>query len=61
MAVRAKNAAQAGISEWQWPHSPLGTGPQLCNQVLSSPAILLPISGSKMAFSATCTTEDISF
>lgn len=60
--VRAKNAAQAGIQELAMASFPLGTGPQLCNQVIASPASFSSISGFQAcAFSARCTTEDISF
>jgi MSHA biogenesis protein MshP len=60
--VRAKNAAQAGIQELAMTAFPLGTGPQQCNQVISSPASFSSITGfQECDFSARCTTEDINF
>jgi MSHA biogenesis protein MshP len=60
--VRAKNAAQAGIQELAMTAFPLGTGPQQCNQVTSSPTSFSSIGGFQACdFSARCTTEDISF
>ncbi|MFT6087014.1 MAG: MSHA biogenesis protein MshP [Glaciecola sp.] len=60
--VRAKNAAQAGIQELAMTAFPLGTGPQQCNQVISSPASFSSITGfQECDFSARCVTEDINF
>ena len=60
--VRAKNAAQAGVQELAMRAFPLGTGPQQCNQVISSPASFSSIAGFQACdFSAICTTEDINF
>lgn len=60
--VRAKNAAQAGIQELAMTSFPLGTGPQLCNQVIANPATFASISGFQSCqFIARCTTTDINF
>jgi MSHA biogenesis protein MshP len=60
--VRAKNAAQAGIQELAMSSFPLGTGPQLCNQVIVNPASFPSISGFQTCqFTARCTTSDINF
>jgi MSHA biogenesis protein MshP len=60
--VRAQKAAQAGVQELSMSAFPLGTGPQQCNQVISSPASFSSITGFQACdFSARCTTEDINF
>lgn len=60
--VRAKNAAKAGIQEVAMASFPLGTGPQLCNQTISSAANFSTITGLESCqFTARCTTTDINF
>jgi MSHA biogenesis protein MshP len=60
--VRAKNAARAGIQELAMTAFPLGTGPQQCNQVISSPTSFSSITGFQACdFTARCITEDINF
>ena len=60
--VRAKNAAQSGVQEVAMAAFPLGTGPQLCNQTINSPASFSTISGFQSCqFTASCTTTDINF
>ena len=60
--VRAKNAAQVGIQELGMASFPLGTGPELCNTVIISPATFSSIPGFQSCqFSATCSTRDITF
>ena len=60
--VRAKNAARAGIQELAMSAFPIGTGPQICDQVIASPASFSSIAGFQGCdFSARCTTEDINF
>lgn len=60
--VRAKNAAQAGIQELALASFPLSSGPQVCNQVISSPASFSSINGFQACqFTARCSTSDINF
>jgi MSHA biogenesis protein MshP len=60
--VRAKNAAQSGIQEVAMAAFPLGAGPQICNQVINSPASFSTISGFQSCqFTARCTTTDVNF
>ena len=60
--VRAKNAAQAGIQEIAMDAFPLSSGPQICNQVIASPASFSNINGFQACqFTARCSTSDINF
>lgn len=60
--VRAKNAAHAGIQDLAMAAFPLNSGPQQCNQVITSPSSLSSISGFQSCqFTARCSTTDINF
>jgi MSHA biogenesis protein MshP len=60
--VRAKNAAQAGIQELAMSSFPLSSGPQACNQTITSPASFATINGFQACqFTARCSSSDINF